>query len=216
MGIRQITTGFAGEVGVNPRLVRIVTTDAYADIIAPNYLNNAAVREGFNFLPSDIIFMHYGNLNGLFSPIITGAGTGTTITLQPLVQNNQFYVDVTVGFAAIASAASVVLVNSVGTQQYRVRNLMINDGGTNFSGGGGDRLGQITDGTTVYSVIPAANLQTLTNNLWGVSTPLPFPPTAAANTPTVAGADLVFKYSGGTTDYTAGSIVVTALVERIA
>lgn len=216
MGIRQITTGFAGEVGVNPRIVRIVTTDTYAEIIAPNYLNNAAVREGFNFLPSDMILIHYGNLTGMFVPIITGAGTGTIITLQPLVQNNLYYVDVTVGFAALASAGSVIMINSVALQQYRVRNLILNRGGTNFSGGGGDRLGQVTDGTTVYTVIPAANMQTLTNNLWGVSTPLPFPASAAVNTPTVAGADLVFKYSGGATDYTAGSLVITALVERIA
>jgi len=124
--------------------------------------------------------------------------------------------DITVGQAALASAGTVTLINSSGAKQYRLRTLQLNSGGTNFSGGGGDRLGQVTDGTTVYSVIPAAVMQSLVNAQWGVSTPLPNPAAAAIFTPTVAGADLVFAYSGGTTDYTAGSLRISGLAERIA
>jgi len=124
--------------------------------------------------------------------------------------------DVACGQATLAAAGSVVLINSSGAKQYKLRALWINSGGTNFSGGGGDRLGQVTDGTTVYSVVPAADMQTLVNAGWGMSTPLPFPASAAIDTSTAAGADLVFKYSGGAADYTAGSIVVSGIAERVA
>jgi hypothetical protein len=123
--------------------------------------------------------------------------------------------DTTVGQAALAAGGSVSLVTSSGAKQYKLRVLQLNSGGTNFSGGGGDRLGQVTDGTTVYSVIPAATMQSLVNAQWGV-TALPNPASAAINTSTAAGASLVFKYSGGTTDYTAGSLVISGIVQRVA
>jgi hypothetical protein len=107
------------------------------------------------------------------------------------------------------------MVASSGSKRYKIRTLQLNSGGTNFSGGGGDRLGQVTDGTTVYSLIPAATMQSLVNAQWGV-TALPNPASAAINTSTAAGANLVFKYSGGTTDYTAGSLVISGIVQRVA
>lgn len=123
--------------------------------------------------------------------------------------------DVTVGQAALATGGAVTLVASSGSKQFKIRSLQLNSGGTNFSGGGGDRLGQVTDGTTVYSVVPAATMQSLANAQWGV-TALPNPAAAAINTSTAAGAAITFKYSGGTTDYTAGSLVITGLVEQVA
>ena len=123
--------------------------------------------------------------------------------------------DVTVGQAALAAGGAVALITSSGAKQYKIRSLQLNSGGTNFSGGGGDRLGQVTDGTTVYSVVPAATMQSLANAQWGV-TALPNPAAAAINTSTAAGANLSFKYSGGTTDYTAGSLVISGIAERVA
>ena len=58
-------------------------------------------------------------------------------------------------------------------------------------------------------------MQALVNARWG-STEVPFPASAAINTPTAAGADVVFSYSGGATDYTAGSLVITVVLEKIA
>ncbi len=123
---------------------------------------------------------------------------------------------ITVTAAALASAASVTLYASSGSKQYRVQQLQINSGGTNFSGGGGDRLLSITDATTVYSLVPATNLGTLVNARWGVGTPLPNAASAANNTLTAAGASLVAKYSGGTADYSTGSIVINGILERVA
>ena len=133
----------------------------------------------------------------------------------PDLASDLIYVDITVGQAALAAAGSVTLRASSGAIQYKIRNIFVNSGGTNFSGGGGDRLLDITDGTTVYSTVPAASLQTLANTAWGV-TGLPFPASAAINTSTAAGAALVAKYSGGTADYTAGSVVISLVLERVA
>lgn len=95
--------------------------------------------------------------------------------------------------------------------------MWINAGGTNFSGGGGNRAFQITDGTTVYSAIPAGSLTTIVNREWDQVADFPFPAgSVALNTSTVAGASLVMKYSGGTLDYTAGSVVISGLLERVA
>lgn len=123
--------------------------------------------------------------------------------------------DVTCGQAALATGGEVALISSSGTKQYKLLELFLNSGGTNFSGGGGDRLGQVTDGTTVYSVVPAATMQSLVNARWG-ATEMPFPASAAINTSTAAAADLVFKYSGGATDYTAGSVVISGVAKRVA
>lgn len=138
----------------------------------------------------------------------------TSAITTPDVGANLISFDVTVGQAALATGGSVTLISSTGTKQYKIRGLWLNSGGTNFSGGGGNRLGQVTDNTTVFSVIPAATMQTLANERWG-NTGLPFPASAALNTSTAAGANLVFKYSGGTTDYTAGSLVISGLIERL-
>lgn len=157
-----------------------------------------------------------GDANGSIAngPVAANKVLTSSIT-TPDVGANLISFDITVGQAALASGGSVTLQTSSGSKQYKIRALQFNGGGTNFSGGGGDRLGQITDGTTVYSVIPAAAMQTLVNSQWGVSA-LPNPASAAINTNTAAGAALVFKYSGGTTDYTAGSVVISGILQRVA
>lgn len=210
MSILSITTDMPGQIGVVPRIVRISSTDTLSVITGANYLRSA-IKQGFTFYPTDIVAVSY---TGGVSQFFTLTITSTAITLVPMV-GNIFSFDVTVPQASLASGGSVTLVASSGTQKYKVRSLQLNSGGTNFSGGGGDRLGQVTDGTTVYSVIPAATMQSLVNAQWGV-TALPNPASAAINTSTAAGTNLVFKYSGGTTDYTAGSLVITGIVERVA
>jgi len=78
----------------------------------------------------------------------------------------------------------------------------------NFGGVGGDRDISITDGTNVWTVIPAAVLQAIANGVWNsVQVPgpvsIPFWETTQPNTPLLA------IYSGGTTDYTVGSVDFT-------
>lgn len=139
----------------------------------------------------------------------------TSTISTPDVGANLVTFDVTVGQAGLAAAGHVTLITSAGARQYKIRAMYLNSGGTNFSGGGGDRLGQVSDGTTVYSVVPAANMQALTNARWG-DTALPFPASAAIFTSTAAGISLFFAYSGGTVDYTTGSLRISILAERVA
>lgn len=165
------------------------------------------------FIPVSAGDVYNGDVFGIIQPQVNVVGTDS-ILFRPKF-SHQVSFDVTVNQAALASAGSVVLFSGSGAIQYRIKELFLNSGGTNFSGGGGDRLGQVTDGTTVFSVVPAATMQSLANARWG-STAVPFPASAPIDTKTAAGANLVFKYSGGTTDYTAGSLVISGTLERIA
>ncbi len=149
------------------------------------------------------------------------AGSLLTSTLDAVdPSSNLIYVDITIGHAALAGAEPVTIQASSGAKQYKLRNMWLNSGGTNFSGGGGDRLMAIGDGTSVYSIVPAASMQTLPgNDAWGESAALPYPvtpPSVAINTSSAAGASIVASYAGGATDYTAGSVVLTAVFERVA
>lgn len=123
--------------------------------------------------------------------------------------------ETTVGQAALAGAGTVTLLNAAAGEQWKVRELWLSGAGTNFSGGGGDRLLDIKEGTTIYSTVPAATLQALAAARWG-DTGMPFPATAAhLTTATAAGADIVAQYSGGATDYTAGSLTIILIAERV-
>lgn len=132
----------------------------------------------------------------------------------PDVNANIIRFDTIVDQADLAAGGNEILLAGDGTKTYKILGLWLNSGGTNFSGGGGDRLGQITDGTTVYSVIPAATMQSLANATWG-DTALPFPASAPINQSTVAAQNLRFSYSGGTTDYTAGQLTISGCAIRI-
>ena len=89
---------------------------------------------------------------------------------------------------------------------------MLNQNGTNFSGG--DRDLSIDDGFTTYSIVPAASLQALSNSRWG-SVAVPPPPSASFNTLTQPSFNLSVRYANGTTDYTAGSVTITAIWEKV-
>lgn len=124
--------------------------------------------------------------------------------------------ETTVGQAAMASGGTVKLLDALAAERWKVRNLWLSGAGTNFSGGGGDRLLSISDGTAIYSVVPAATLQALSAARWG-DTGVPFPATAADFTlASAAGIDITAAYSGGVTDYTAGSLTIVIVAERTA
>lgn len=121
-----------------------------------------------------------------------------------------------VGQAALASAGTVILLDSKSGETWKVRELFLSGGGTDFSGGSGNRLLTISDGTSTYSVVPAATLQSLAAARWG-DTGMPFPATAAHLTAaSAAGTDITAAYSGGANDYTAGGCTVIIVAERTA
>jgi len=123
---------------------------------------------------------------------------------------------VTVAQADVASAASKTLLSAGTGERWEIIDIFLSGAGTNFSGGSGDRLLSITDGTTTWSLIPAATLQSLAAARWG-DAGVPFPATAAhLTTASAAGTSIVAQYSGGSNDYTAGSCTLRLVCERVA
>lgn len=114
----------------------------------------------------------------------------------------------------LTAGATKRLVRARQTEQWRVRDILIGRPGANFAGG--DRDMEIKSGTTVWTVIPSATLLSFTTARWG-STDVPYPATAADfATPTAPGEDIVAQRTGGTSDYTSGSMTLVLFLERAA
>lgn len=124
--------------------------------------------------------------------------------------------ETTVNQSDLASAASKTLLDAAAGEQWKVRGILLSGDGTDFSGGSGDRLLAVSDGTSTWTLIPAANLQSLAAARWG-ETALPYPATAShMMTTSAAGTDITAAYSGGSNDYTAGELTIALIVERTA
>ena len=312
MGILSITTSVAGQVGVQPRTVRIVTTDSLATVTTAGYLNNVAL-EGYNIFNTDVIDMWYGAVGGFNSisspgtfeiftpsisngiitlvqwsnpgnvllPVVSGDfavfnGTSgqikdagflpsnaalTNVVMQSgasVIGNAPKYNDVkgtlvdsgvafssliassvtantqsiagnlllngnpvvaskvvTAGFAALATAGKVnIFVAPTVTAQIAILDLKVFLS-TGLSGGGGNRLLSLADGTLVFNNagITAALLGTPIFTLWG-GTGNPIASSSEATIST-AGANVFLQYIGGTTDYTAGSVIVAVTYAQV-
>jgi len=196
--------------GADSSIIHLNTDQSLSTITMPGWIQTLDAT--YNFRQGDYVVAVYG-MNATPGNFQISIDLNGVVTLNEL--SNLFALDITAGEAKLAAAAKVNMIIALTGQQYKIRNLQLNKIGTNFSGGGGDRNLELTDGTTVYSIIPAATLQSLANARWG-DTALPFPVSASINTSTSAGANLYLQYQGGSADYTAGSVTVTALVERVA
>lgn len=132
-----------------------------------------------------------------------------------------FYVDVaaTAALMDAAGKVTVVLPQVVPGQaapQYKIRDVILVGGGTNFAAGG-DRLIDLTDGTTVWTTIANADIEAApaASLPWG-NAKVPML-TGKSNVASVAGARIYFAYSGGTTDHSAtGAITFSVALERTA
>lgn len=120
----------------------------------------------------------------------------------------------TLTFTQLATAGKVnIQVHPSGTSQYFIQDVKVLKS-TGLSGGGGDRLLAITDGTLVFNNagITAALLGTPIFTLWGgTGNPIPI----SASDISTAGADIYFQYTGGTTDYTAGSVQIAVTYVKV-
>lgn len=124
-----------------------------------------------------------------------------------------YFVDVTCTAALLDGALSIIVAQGRQGVQFKVRDVVLIGGGTSF-GAGGNRLLDLTDGTTVYTQIANADLES------APAASLPFGNakvpmlTGTMDTKTAEGENLVFKYSGGTTDHTTGSIKFRVMVQE--
>lgn len=126
------------------------------------------------------------------------------------------WVDVAATAALLDGAGTAPVIAGVAGDQYKIREVVLVGGGTNF-GAGGDRLISLTDGTTVWTTIANADIEAApaASLRWG-DVKVPFL-TGTSNTASVAGQAIRFAYSGGTTDHGGvGSITFSVCLEKVA
>lgn len=145
-----------------------------------------------------------------------GAATGQFVLSKSSVPTNQvaFTVVKTAGFAALGTAGKINLVtHPSATAQFAILDIKVLKS-TGLSGGGGDRLLAVSDGTIVFNNagITAALLGTPILTLWGgTGNPL----AVGASEVSTAGADVFLQYTGGTTDFTAGSVQLAVTMVQV-
>lgn len=154
--------------------------------------------------------------------VADGASGGAWTSLKSAINTNINsvgiiqYTEVTVAASDLDSSGTKTIIDSSGTEQYKIREIILSAAGTNYAAGG-DRDIAITDGTTTWTVIPNSVIESLAGGRWD-STEVPLPSTAAhINTASAAGTDIYAIYSGGTTDHSGtGSLTLIIGYERTA
>lgn len=125
-------------------------------------------------------------------------------------------VEVTVTAALLDSAGTITVLPAGTLRQHKLRDIVIQAGGTNF-GAGGDRniVLQDSSGTQVLATIANAQMESLPAT--GMRLGMTGITANKITTSTTAGEAIVFKYSGGTTDHSAtGSFVALVTLEKTA
>lgn len=146
----------------------------------------------------------------------SGAATSNFVLSQSIAPTNNvsFTKVITAGFAALATAGKInVVAHPSGTSQFAVTDIKVLNS-TGLSGGGGNRLLSVSDGTIVFngSGITAALLGTPICTVWGgTGNPI----ASGTSQVSTAGADIFLQYTGGTTDYTAGSVQLAITLVQV-
>lgn len=126
------------------------------------------------------------------------------------------WVDIAVTAATLDAAGVAPVITAGAGDQWKVREIILVGGGTNY-GAGGDRTIVLTDGTTTWTTIANADIEAApaTSLRWG-DAKVPFA-TGTSNTASVAGQNVRFTYAGGTTDHGGtGSITFSVCLEKVA
>jgi hypothetical protein len=145
-----------------------------------------------------------------------GAATGSFVISKSTAPSNNvtFTKVITATSAALATAGKVnVQVHTSATSQFAILDIKVFKS-TGLSGGGGDRLLAVSDGTIVFNNagITAALLGTPILTVWGgTGNPL----AVGASEVSTAGADIFLQYTGGATDYTTGSVQVAITMVQV-
>jgi hypothetical protein len=74
----SISTDSPGQIGVNPRRVKIITYDDLATVMTAGYLNPAAL-EGYTIYPTDVIDLYYN--------YVSATNPGTYSEFYPTISN---------------------------------------------------------------------------------------------------------------------------------
>lgn len=139
----------------------------------------------------------------------------TTYQQDSTTLSNIIWKDVTVTSTLLQTGGTVTVIAGGSGDQFKIRNIYLVGGGTNFSAVG-DRTIILTDSTTTWTTVPNASIEAApaTTQVWS-STAVPFN-AGTSNTASAAGSTIKFTYSGGTTDHNAGSINFSVCLEKVA
>ncbi len=112
MGILQIYTDTAGQIGVNPRRVKIISSDNLAAVTTAGYLNLVSL-EGYVIYNTDIIDMWYGAVGGtagIVSPgtyeVFIPSISNGVITLSQWTNGGDVLLPVVSGHVAVFNGTS--------------------------------------------------------------------------------------------------------------
>lgn len=214
MAIKNFVAESPGEAKQWPRIVRIDSTDTYAKITAAGYLNTE-LAEGYQMIPTDRVYIQYGtNYTSTSSTLECTVSFGANNVISLIPVNNIYYFDSSVTAAALANGGKAIIWNGFGTKQYKIISMQYNGlAGTAFSGGGGNRYVNFTDGTTIWSTIGSTQLGTPGNTLWGWTDNFNAPLSGTGfDTPSQAGASIYAVYTSGTADYTTGKVNISGMI----
>lgn len=142
--------------------------------------------------------------------------SATSPQIDGVAMSSVKWVDVTVTAALLDSAGTVNVIAGVSGDQYKIRHIRLVGGGTSF-GAGGDRAISLTDGTTVWTTIDNADIESAPSATldWG-NAKVPYL-TGTSDTASASNAAIRFQYSGGTTDHSGtGSIKFSVCLEKVA
>lgn len=190
---------FTGQVGVNPRIVRAVSTDPLATVLSAGYLNNSNLQG--TVLPTDILAINYNGGTGWFIPsIVVTSGT-------PVVTLSEMTPSVTIPTVVDDIAVFTNVNGSIG------------DGGTVTAAAGGLQAGYSGTAGVVTSYPATASKGTLVlaavNNTGNTATTISNAAMGQASVisiPDPGASTAKFVLDHGTTTMAAGSSIVLAKV----
>jgi len=178
-----------------------------------------APNTGIDVITTDqeVNILNTGVLTTTASTGLTNTGTSQDVVLKAI--NPVSFVTITIAYTDLASGGSkTILTASSGTATYRILDIVtVSTGSTNFTGGNRN-IDIGTSGVQKWFISAAAAATVGTTSLVTTVANTGIQPSAAVNaiSDTAAGANLIAKYSGGSSDYTAGSVSVTFTIVQTA
>lgn len=183
----------------------IFTTAAYGQASTITFPDPAVASARGVLAPTALVSGNINQASGTAGLIVDAGIAALNVSIMKVF---------TLTFTQLASAGKVnIQVHPSGTSQYFIQDIKVLTS-TGLSGGGGNRLLAVTDGTLVWNNagITAALLGTPIFTLWGgTGNPI----AVSTSQVSTAGADIYFQYTGGTTDYTAGSVQIAVTYVKV-
>lgn len=177
------------------------------------------VSTGIDVITTDqeVNILNTGVLSTTASTGLVNTGTSQDVVLK--VSNPVSIVTVTIAYTDLASSGTkTILAASSGTATYKILEIVtVSTGSVNFTGG--NRVIDIgTASVQKWFISANAAATTGTTSLTTGTTNAAIQPSTAVNalSDTAAGANIVAKYSGGSSDYTAGTVSATFVIMQTA